>query len=116
MSQTERRDELRTILAVRRYDTINNLANELGVSTRTVRRDLIELSLTEAIYTQSGRYGGGVYVLENFTANIKYFNKIETDLFNKIIVYLEHEKNPIFPEDEINTLKNMLISHSKTTR
>ncbi len=55
----ERRVEIMKKLCRRRKDTIGNLAHELGVSERTVRRDLEALSLSEPIYTQSGRYGGG---------------------------------------------------------
>mgnify|MGYP002556339034 CR=1 FL=1 len=54
MEQSERRDELKRILFLRKYDTINNLAKELSVSTRTIRRDLVSLSLSEAIYTVPG--------------------------------------------------------------
>lgn len=36
---------------------------EFEVSERTISRDIEELSLTKPIYTKSGRYGGGVYIL-----------------------------------------------------
>ena len=52
------------LLCRRRSETIRNLAFEFEVSERTIRRDIDILSLNEPIYTQVGRYGGGVYVEE----------------------------------------------------
>jgi len=43
-----------------------NLAFEFGVSERTIRRDIDALSLVAPIYTQAGRYGGGVYILSDY--------------------------------------------------
>ena len=71
MEQSERREEIKRLLFLRRYETISNLANELNVSTRTIRRDLEILCLDEAIYTVPGRYTGGVYVLDTFNPNFK---------------------------------------------
>lgn len=113
MGKTERREALKTILAVRRHETISNLAKELGVSGRTIRRDLDELCMNEAIYTQSGRYGGGVYVLENFSANIRYFNLQELRAYEKVMNYIENNRIDFFTKDDIKLLKNILISHTK---
>ena len=48
------------LLCQRRSDSIQNLAMELGVCERTIRRDIEELTLTYPIETVRGRYGGGV--------------------------------------------------------
>ena len=61
MGTAERRYEIMKILCRRRYETIRNLASEFGVSMRTVQRDIESLSRTEPIYTQTGKYGGGVF-------------------------------------------------------
>ena len=66
MESTERRRTLMEILCRNRHETIGGLARELGVSERTIRRDIERLSIKEPIYTQSGRYGGGVYVIEGY--------------------------------------------------
>ena len=71
----ERRKEIMKLLCKRRHETIPNLAIELGVSARTIRRDIEELSLSEPIYTQAGRYGGGVYVLDDYYINRMYFSE-----------------------------------------
>lgn len=62
--RAERRSEIMKLLCRRRSETIRNLAFEFEVSERTIRRDIEILSLNEPIYTQVGRYGGGVYVEE----------------------------------------------------
>ncbi len=48
------------VLSVRRYDTAENLAAEFGVSERTVRRDIGELTLRFPLETVRGRHGGGI--------------------------------------------------------
>ena len=63
MGCAERRAKIIGLLALRRYETANNLARELGVSERTIRRDIEVLSLTEPIYMQSG-HNGGVYFMD----------------------------------------------------
>ena len=113
IGKTERREAIKTILAVRRHETINNLAKELGVSGRTIRRDLDELCMNEAIYTQSGRYGGGIYVLDNFSANIRYFNAQELRVYEKMLNYIQNYKIDYFTAEEIKLLEFILISHTK---
>lgn len=60
MGTAERRNEIMRVLCRKRHETVLNLAKEFGVSERTILRDVVALSLTEPIYTQCGRYGGGV--------------------------------------------------------
>lgn len=56
----DRQQQLISLLCQRRSDSIQNLAMELGVCERTIRRDIEELTLTYPIETVRGRYGGGV--------------------------------------------------------
>ena len=77
MGIAERRIRIMRILCRRGNETIANIAQELGVSTRTIRRDIDELSLTEPIYTQTGRYGGGVYVMDNYIMDRMYMEDNE---------------------------------------
>ncbi|MFQ7452005.1 MAG: DeoR family transcriptional regulator [Flavonifractor plautii] len=56
----DRQQRLISLLCQRRSDSIQNLAMELGVCERTIRRDIEELTLTYPIETVRGRYGGGV--------------------------------------------------------
>ena len=66
MNSAERRNEILRRLCIRKHDTVANLAFEFQVSERTIRRDIEALSLEAPIYTQTGRYGGGVYILDDY--------------------------------------------------
>ena len=61
----ERRKAIMQILRLRKFEKVDNLAFQFSVTPRTIKRDVEMLSLTESIYTQQGRYGGGIYY-ENF--------------------------------------------------
>ena len=60
MTATERRQAILEALCERRRETVENLAYEFSVSTRTIKRDILELSLSYPVYTVSGRYHSGV--------------------------------------------------------
>lgn len=71
MGTVERRSEIIRLLSRRRHEKIENLAFEFGVSEKTIRRDIEALSLSAPIYTQAGRYGGGVYMMDGYSVNKK---------------------------------------------
>ena len=60
MSPSERRSAILRLLCKRRHETATNLAEEFGVSERTIRADLVILSCYYPIQVLRGRYGGGV--------------------------------------------------------
>ncbi|MBP3652535.1 MAG: DeoR family transcriptional regulator [Clostridia bacterium] len=60
MTQTERREAIREYLFSERFANIENLANEFGVSKRTIRYDVEALTCLYPVETVRGRYGGGV--------------------------------------------------------
>ena len=60
MSPAERRRQIMDVLSVRRSDTAENLAVEFGVSERTIRRDIEELTLRFPLETVRGGHGGGI--------------------------------------------------------
>ena len=111
MGASERRVEIIRKLSVRRYDTIYNLANEFGVSERTIRRDILVLSLTEPIYTQSGRYGGGVYMIDNYSFNHLMLSESEFELINNIYNKIKRAKNSQFTDEEILQLQYFIKKH-----
>ena len=55
MTKSERQRRLLEIISVRRYETIPNLAEELGVSRYTIMRDLDEVTAIASFYTVAGR-------------------------------------------------------------
>lgn len=112
MGASERRLELLEVLCSRRYDTIANLAMEFDVSERTIRRDVASLSLNEPIYTQTGRYGGGVYVMDNYYFGRVYLNDDEIKLLEKIAEVLETKKIDISNSDLL-MLKRIISKRKK---
>lgn len=64
MSPSERQTALYEALCLRRQDTVDNLAHELGVSEKTIRRDIEVLTCVYPIETVRGRYGGGVKIAD----------------------------------------------------
>ncbi len=92
MTASERREKLLDVLCIRRKDKIENLAQEFGVSTRTIRTDIEILTCNYPIETIRGRYGGGVQVADGFRKDRKMFTKEQSDLVKKLAMSLEgHE-------------------------
>lgn len=115
MGTTERRNEIIKILCRRRYETIGNLANEFNVSYRTLRRDIEALSSYIPIYTQNGRYGGGVYMVEGYSMDNIYMNEDELILLNKIFTILSTSEN-FLCEYELDKLQKIIKKYSKPVK
>ncbi len=107
MGQYERRNKLLRILYTRRYDTIVNLARELEVSARTIRRDIEALSETEPIYTRSGSKIGGVYVVNGYYPDRLFMAENEIATLRVIQTYFQLNPGQITVDDE-NMLKNII--------
>ena len=60
MNRLERRNAILHALYARRSDKVANLADEFGVSIRTIKYDIEALSCLYPIETVRGRYGGCV--------------------------------------------------------
>ena len=84
MGPNERRMEIMEVLCHRRQDTMKNLANEFGVSTRTIRNDIDYLSLSYPLETIRGRYGGGVKVMDGFCMSNKYLKPQQKELLERL--------------------------------
>lgn len=113
MGTAERRQKIMEILNIRRHELISNLAHEFGVSSRTIRRDIEVLSLTEPIYTRSGRYSGGIYVLEGYNPRQMYMTENETALLLKIYKNMCDAKETVFATDDLSNLKQLIEKYTK---
>lgn len=112
MGTAERRSGILKLLCSRRYETIENLAFEFGVSERTIRRDIEALSISEPIYTQTGRYYGGVYVMEDYHMERMYMNDRELNVLKKLFIAADRDDS-ILTHDEKNTLASIISLYSK---
>ena len=85
MDKEERRRRIMQILRRDLRTTIVSLATELDVSERTIRRDIDSLSLYEPIYTSTGRYQGGVHLLDDTTQRMVRINQEQLDVICAIV-------------------------------
>ncbi len=88
MSTMNRRMEIINILIIRRHITTNELAQELGVSTRTIQYDIQALSPDYPIYTKPGE-NGGLFIREDYKP---YNNSLtKKELKNLLEIYEQME-------------------------
>ena len=80
MTALERRQAILEVLCERRHDKVANLAFEFGVSTRTIKNDILELSLSYPVYTVSGRYHSGVYIADDYYLGKQYLTEEQLEL------------------------------------
>ena len=83
MSTTDRRMEIINILVVRRRTTARELAEEFGVTTRTIRNDIQALSRGFPIYTQQGG-AGGIFMRGNYKPYINTLSSEELRILCEI--------------------------------
>lgn len=115
MGTAERRMELLKTLCKRKSDTVSNLAFEFGVSERTIRRDIQVLSLKEPIYTQTGRYNGGVYILNSYSTNRTYFSDEESGVMLRVLDILVNHKQIDLSDEDLIIVKRIVTSYTKPT-
>ncbi len=89
--------------------TAKQLAEELGVSARTIYRDINILSVAGIPITSQKGYGGGLSLLEGFSLDKSYFTKEEQ---SNIVQALQILKSSHYPEAD-KTLHKVagLFSH-----
>ncbi len=80
MRATERRQALLEIICERRHEKMDNLAFELGVSRKTIIRDVLELSISYPIYTAAGRHDSGVFVEDDYYLGKQYLSDEQQEL------------------------------------
>ena len=108
LNTTERRLKLIEILSIRRYEKTVNLAFELGVSTKTIQRDLLEINELIPIRCKAGRYDGGIYVLESFSMCQIFLKREEIHLLIKIKEYILKHPSDSFTQTDIVRMETMI--------
>ena len=88
MRTDERRAAIMKALTARRHDKISNLAAEFGVTTRTIKTDIEELTLAYPLVTVRGRYGGGVKVEDWYHPGRKTLSPVQAQLLKKLATSL----------------------------
>ncbi len=78
MDTEYRRKEIINVLLTRRHATAGELAQEFGVSIRTIQYDIQFLSPLYPIYTKQGE-NGGIYIREDYKPYTNTLTPIELE-------------------------------------
>ena len=113
LGTAERRLKLIKLLCQRRHETIINLSKEFNVSVRTIQRDIDEISDMLPIYVKTGRYNGGVYVVDGFNADKMYMSDNEIAVLEKVRETYFSGAKLTLNSQEIETLSKIIINYSK---
>ena len=92
MTKTDRQRRLMEIISARRFETIPNLANELGVSRYTIMRDLNEITDIASFYTTCGKHGGGVHACDGWYYSKTYLSTDQEALLRSLLPNLQPEQ------------------------
>ena len=90
----ERRQRILEILSDRRETTRTALATELGVSTRTIERDIIELTCSTPIETVQGNTGG-IRVADGWYLSRRYLHTEQEALLRELMTGLQPDQQEI---------------------
>ena len=101
MTVNERRAELVRIMEARRISTVVELASDLGVNERTIRRDIVALSEDIPLETIQGN-GGGVKVPEWYRPHKNILSREQTTVLEQLMANAD--------EHQAEVLRQMLFS------
>ena len=105
VTKSERQRALLELISARRFETIPNLAHELGVSRYTIMRDLDEVTSIASFYTVPGRYGGGVYAVDGWYYSRTYLTAEQEALLRSLV--------PGLPPGDRKTMQGILNTFAK---
>ena len=80
------------------------------MSLSTIRRDVLELSLSYPVYTVCGKYDGGVYVVGNYSFDRAYMYDEELALLTKVHLLVKDQ----LTEQEGALFSQIIKTYSKT--
>ena len=84
MNSLERRKEMIEYLCQVRHTTYEKLCYHFAVSLKTVKRDILELTLSYPIITKQGKYGGGIYIADGYYLGRQYLTDEQEKLLKEL--------------------------------
>ncbi|MBQ2886961.1 MAG: HTH domain-containing protein [Alphaproteobacteria bacterium] len=84
MNTVHRRIEIINILIIRRHTTASELAQEFGVSVRTIQYDIQALSPVYPIYTKQGE-NGGIFIRDDYKPYVNSLSPIELQVLQELL-------------------------------
>ena len=88
MNTAHRRMEIINILILRRCVTASELAQEFGVSVRTIQYDIQALSPVYPIYTKQGE-NGGIFIRDDYKPYVNSLSPIELQVLQELLELTE---------------------------
>ena len=112
MGTAERRLEILKYLCKARKATMSQLAELFGVSVRTIQRDIFEIETVfhVPLDIRCGKYGGGIYVIGDYSFDRAYMHDDEIALLSKIQDLVKGQLS----EKENSLLSNIIKTYTKT--
>lgn len=94
MKANERRTEIAKLMEVRRISTVVELAADLQVSERTIRRDILELSVDIPLETIQGN-GGGVHIADWYHPHKNMLSQEQSFVLEQLMEYADDRQKEI---------------------
>ena len=107
MTAIERRQLILEALSDRRHETYQSLADEFGVTKRTIQHDVLELSCTAPIFTVPGNKGG-IRVADGWYLSRRYLHDDQEKLLRSLL--------PGLQPDQKRTMEAILTAFAKPYR
>ena len=113
MAPAEGRLAILSYLRRKRHATMTELADEFGVTVRTIQRDIyeIEASFHAPIDVKCGKYDGGVYIVGDYTFDRMYMCEEELRLLCKAKQLLANRLS----DKESALLEQIIRNYTKPT-
>ena len=94
MTTADRRMEIINILVVSGHITAGELAQEFGVTRRTIHNDIVALSYGYPIYTKQGA-DGGIFIMDSYKPYNNTLTSYEQEKLKKMYDAAEGEDKKI---------------------
>ena len=97
MTANERRVEIMRILVSRRHEIIPNLARELAVCERTIRRDILTLMVDHPLETQQGN-GGCVRLADWYHPHRRMLSREQQQVLTELVAVSDERQARVLRE------------------
>lgn len=94
MTAADRRMEIISILVVSGHMTAGELAQELGVTRRTILNDVAALTYAYPVYTKPGA-GGGIFIMDSYKPYNNTLTSFEQERLKKMYDAVEGEDKKV---------------------
>lgn len=95
MTAADCRLEIISILVLSGHTTSKELAQEFGVTRRTILHDVSVLSYGYPVYTKRGGEGGGIFIMDSFKPYNNTLTLVEQERLKKMYDAAEGEDKKI---------------------